>query len=204
MHDFIITLNLAYLGRQLSSTCGMQKGYANQLMGLLRIADLNEVKSMESANIRMTAEQFADFIYLRAAAGATNGIKDLQARRVPAGHSTNIYLARDLTPTGLDARANTYQQGRHDSIGSDAVSVVADINMSATAGALASLAGGMSRFAAEIDTLRALASKVEDAQFVSICGGIEVDRVSALDLMYSEIHKREQAIAAMFTSNRQD
>ncbi|HGP4432992.1 TPA: hypothetical protein ACLMYU_005275 [Pseudomonas aeruginosa] len=202
MHDFIITLNLAYLGRQLSSTHGTQKGYANQLMALLRIADLNEVKATEHANIRMTAEQFAEFIYLRAAAGATNGIKELQARRVPSNQPTDVYLTRDLTGTDLDSQGYP-KQGRRSPALDDAISVVADINMSATAGALASLAGGMSRFAAEIDTLRALASKVEDAQFVSICGGIEVDRISALDLVYDEIHKREQAIASMFTSNRQ-
>ncbi|BAO58517.1 hypothetical protein [Pseudomonas phage KPP25] len=201
MHDFIITLNLAYLGRQLSSTHGTQKGYANQLMVLLRIADLNEVKATEHANIRMTAEQFAEFIYLRAAAGATNGIKELQARRVPSNQPTDVYLTRDLTGTDLDSQGYP-KQGRRSPALDDAISVVADINMSATGSASAST-GGMSHYAAEIDTLRAMASKVEDAQIVSICGGIEVDRISALDLVYDEIHKREQAIASMFTSNRQ-
>lgn len=91
MHDFIITLNLAYLGRQLSSTHGTQKGYANQLMALLRIADLNEVKATEHANIRMTAEQFAEFIYLRAA-GATYDYRDhLPLLRLPAlVHSAGV------------------------------------------------------------------------------------------------------------------
>lgn len=201
MHDFIITLNLAYLGRQLSSTHGTQKGYANQLMALLRIADLNEVKATEHANIRMTAEQFAEFIYLRAAAGATNGIKELQARRVPSNQPTDVYLTRDLTGTDLDSQGYP-KQGRRSPALDDSISVVADINMSATGSASAST-GGMSHYAAEIDTLRAMALKVEDAQIVSICGGIEVDRISALDLVYDEIHKREQAIASMFTSNRQ-
>jgi hypothetical protein len=201
MHDFIITLNLAYLGRQLSSTHGTQKGYANQLMALLRIADFDNMKNTEHANIRMTAEQFAEFIYLRAGAGATNGIKELQARRVPSNQPTDVYLARDLTDTDLDSQGYP-KQGRRSPALDGAVSVSADINMAAAGSA--STTGGMSRFAAEIDTLRTLASKVEDAQIVSICGGIEVDRVSALDLVYGEIHKREQAIAAMFTSNRQN
>ena len=35
MHDFIITLNMYSLCRQLSAACAAEKGYASQLMDLL-------------------------------------------------------------------------------------------------------------------------------------------------------------------------
>lgn len=201
MHDFIITLNMYSLCRQLSAACNAEKGYASQLMDLLRVNKLSDLDNKyEAVNFRMSAEQFGEFIYLRAAAGANNGIKELRMERILSGATYNFNVFRDLTknvPNESPSAAPTApaQMG-------NAISVAVDIGMAATGSASAST-GGMSHYAAEIDKLRAMASKVEDAQIVSICGGIEVDRISALDLVYGEIHKREQAIASMFTSNRQ-
>lgn len=201
MHDFIITLNMYSLCRQLSAACREEKGYASQLMDLLRIDKLSALDNKyEAVNFRMSAEQFGQFIYLRAAAGANNGIKELRMERIQSGSTYRFNVFRDLTesvPNELPSASSTAPAQMD-----NAISVAVDIGMAATGSASAST-GGMSHHAAEIDTLRALASKVEDAQIVSICGGIEVDRISALDLVYDEIHKREQAIASMFTSNRQ-
>lgn len=141
-----------------------------------------------------------DFVPVGHYFGANNGIKELRMERILSGSTYRFNVFRDLTESvpNESPSASSTAPAQMD----NAISVAVDIGMAATGSASAST-GGMSHYAAEIDTLRALASKVEDAQIVSICGGIEVDRVSALDLMYDEIHKREQAIASMFTSNRQ-
>ncbi len=98
--DYKVTINLSHLmsevhkGRGIrarDNACRELTAFVHEILG-----GNSEVITYDYKSVLMTAEQFANFIALRAAAGCKNGILDLNITRIPAwsNHTADYDMRR--------------------------------------------------------------------------------------------------------------